>query len=140
VLGQRSIRAIGFPARDLAVIPLTDEEPPLTIECHPIGATALLSDDLGPTAGYQSVDQIRAYIHKQPMAIRMPHRTFGKDKPGRETLSLRGFHDIGELGRHHILLVLIRVKLYLVQQSTMEVAAKPHTWVIRVTEGYVCAV
>jgi hypothetical protein len=65
----------------------------------------------------------------------MPHRPFGKDKPGRETLGLRGFHDIGELGRHHILLVLIRVRLYIMQQSTMEVAAKPHTWVIRVTVG-----
>jgi hypothetical protein len=48
------------------------------------------------------------------MAIRVPYRTFGKNKPGRETLSLRGFHDIGELGRHHILLVLIRVRLSIV--------------------------
>jgi hypothetical protein len=60
------------------------------------------------------------------MAIGMPQRAFGKDKTGRETLSLRGFHDIRELSRHHILLVLGCVRLWTVQRSTMESAVKPH--------------
>jgi hypothetical protein len=70
----------------------------------------------------------------------MPQRPFGKDKPGGEALSLRGLHDIGELGRHYLLLVLIGISPYIVPQSTMEVAAKPHPWVTRVVAGYVCAV
>src|SRR5262249_37506641 len=139
-LSQWSIRAIGFAPRDLPVISLTDEEPPLTVERHPVGAAALLSDDLRSTAGHQSIDQVGTDIHEQPIAIRMPQWPFSKDKPGRETLSLRGLHDISEFGCHHRLLVLISVRPCIMKQSAMGVAAKPHTWVTRVTEGYVCAV
>jgi hypothetical protein len=49
----------------------------------------------------------------------MPQRTFGKNKTGGETLSLRGLHDIGELGRHHILLVLTYIRLCTARQSTL---------------------
>jgi hypothetical protein len=113
-LSQRSIYAIGFAARDLPVIPFTDEETPLTIEGHPIRAAALLSDDLWPTSRRQSIDQVRTHINEQPIAIRMPHRSFSKDKPGGETLRLRRLYDIGELGCHHILPVMIRMRLSIV--------------------------
>src|SRR5262245_7851597 len=69
------------------------------------------------------------------MTIGMPHRSFGKDKPGRETLYLGGLHDIGELGRHHILLVLVRVKSSIVPQPTAHAVAKPHRYGTRVADS-----
>src|SRR5262245_129614 len=109
-LGEWSIRAVGFTAGDLPVIALTDEEPTLQVEGHAVGAAALLADNLRLATGRQSVDEIRTDIHEQPVALRVPDRPFGKHKTGGETFSLRGLHDIGKLGSHDTLPVLIDVE------------------------------
>ena len=58
--------AAWFSGRELPVLSLTDEGPALQAEGHPVGAAALLSNDLRLVAGRQSVDTVGAGIHEQP--------------------------------------------------------------------------
>src|SRR5262249_59990245 len=60
-LGDRRIGPVGLPACALAVLALTDEQPAMQIEGHPIGAAALLADDLRLATGPQPVDSAGAY-------------------------------------------------------------------------------
>jgi hypothetical protein len=76
------------------------EEPTLQVAGHAVRAAALLSKTLWLAPTHESIEVVRASIHEQLRALRMPQRTFSKRKTGRETFGLRCLHDIDELGDH----------------------------------------